>query len=412
MPRSVDAAIRMNHNIKILNQVVSDPFEELPKIHAEKVFSDSVVDYLNQLSKTLFKDVRTRAYPDVGTFAFYCRSGNIRALKKNSDYVSAFRLGRGLIFHVAPTNVPVNFAYSLLAGLLSGNNNIVRLPSRNFDQVQIIVDAIDLLATQEIFKSVSNGIVLIQYDNTDDSITEYLSSICNVRVIWGGDETIKNIRKHALRPRAFDLTFSDRYSICVINADIFVSEKNPRAIASGFYNDTYLFDQNACTSPHLVVWLGCVENVRKAQNIFWGELHKLVKEQYSIQAVQAVDKMTAAYDQAVGMSDIRLISTEDNLLWRVKLSSLEKDIEEFRCSSGYFSEFHASSLDDLVPVINSKYQTMAYYGFARADLEDFISMERPTGIDRIVPIGKTTEFSLVWDGYDLINTLSRIIEIT
>ena len=90
MPRSVGAAIRMSHNIKILNQVVSDPFEKLPKIHAEKVFSDSVVDYLNQLSNTLFKDVRTKAYPDVGTFAFYCRSGNIRALKKKSDYANAF----------------------------------------------------------------------------------------------------------------------------------------------------------------------------------------------------------------------------------------------------------------------------------------------------------------------------------
>ena len=97
MPRSVDAVIHMSHNIKILNQVVSNPFEKLPKIHAAKVFSDSIVDYLNQLSKTLFKDVRTKAYPDVGTFAFYCRSGNIKALKKKSDYVNAFRLGRGLI---------------------------------------------------------------------------------------------------------------------------------------------------------------------------------------------------------------------------------------------------------------------------------------------------------------------------
>ena len=35
----------------------------------------------------------------------------------------------------------------------------------------------------------------------------------------------------------------------------------------------------------------------------------------------------------------------------------------------------------------------------------------PKGIDRIVPIGRTMEFSSVWDGYELINTLSRRIEI-
>ena len=23
-----------------------------------------------------------------------------------------------------------------------------------------------------------------------------------------------------------------------------------------FYNDTYLVDQNACSSPHLIVWIG------------------------------------------------------------------------------------------------------------------------------------------------------------
>jgi len=33
------------------------------------------------------------------------------------------------------------------------------------------------------------------------------------------------------------------------------------------------------------------------------------------------------------------------------------------------------------------------------------------GIDRIVPIGATMDFSLIWDGRNLINTLSREVEI-
>ena len=27
-------------------------------------------------------------------------------------------------------------------------------------------------------------------------------------------------------------------------------------ITKKFYNDTYLVDQNACSSPHLILWLG------------------------------------------------------------------------------------------------------------------------------------------------------------
>lgn len=40
--------------------------------------------------------------------------------------------GRGVAFHIAPSNVAVNFAFSLAAGLLTGNANIVRLSSKPF----------------------------------------------------------------------------------------------------------------------------------------------------------------------------------------------------------------------------------------------------------------------------------------
>ena len=30
------------------------------------------------------------------------------------------------------------------------------------------------------------------------------------------------------------------------------------------------------------------------------------------------------------------------------------------------------------------------------------------GIDRVVPFGKTTDFDLIWDGYDLIYTLQNV----
>ena len=35
---------------------------------------------------------------------------------------------------------------------------------------------------------------------------------------------------------------------------------------------------------------------------------------------------------------------------------------------------------------------------------------RPRGVDRIVPIGRTMDFSLMWDGYDLIRSMSRRID--
>ena len=90
---------------------------------------------------------------------------------------------------------------------------------------------------------------------------------------------------------------------------------------------------------------------------------------------------------------------------------LSNNIDKFSCNAGYFSEYHASSLLELSNIITRKYQTLAYYGFSKKELNDFIADTKPFGIDRIVPIGKTMDFSLVWDGYELINTFSRRVEI-
>jgi hypothetical protein len=412
MQRLEAAAIHMYKNLKDIEFIF--PKEIDIEAFAEKSsfepYSEEVVNYLDVLSKELNKDPNIRVYPDVATFSFFCRRANILSIKKKYLSNNFLRLGRGLLFHIAPSNVPVNFAYSLVSGLLAGNLNIVRVPSKNFEQIEIISKAIDRVSKKIEHEFISSRIVLVRYDRLN-SATSYFSSLCDVRIIWGGDETISQIRENKIPPRSFDITFADRYSLCAINADEYVNEKYPNKIAQGFYNDTYLFDQNACTAPHLLIWLGTKDNVNKAKRIFWDSLYDFVKLNYEVQPVIAVDKLTSFYNQSVHMNEITKSVTPDNLIWRVELKHLLKNIDEFRCNSGYFSEFHATSLSEINKIIDKKYQTLAYYGISKDELNEFMKYEKPQGIDRIVPIGRTSDFSLNWDGIDLIKTLSRVIEI-
>jgi hypothetical protein len=124
----------------------------------------------------------------------------------------------------------------------------------------------------------------------------------------------------------------------------------------------------------------------------------------------AVDKLTAMYRQAAAM-EIREERTKDNFIKRVMLSSLNDKIDEYRCACGYFSEYISEDINEVVPIVNNKYQTMSYYGYEEDRLKSFVQENKMKGIDRIVPIGHTTDFSLIWDGYDLIRTLSRKIQI-
>lgn len=376
----------------------------LKEVKPDAIFSHEVIAYLNSLSSILMKDRSARLYPDVATFAFFCRKGNIAALAESYSALSNL-LGRGVVFHVTPSNVPVNFAYSLVAGLLAGNANIVRVPSKKFEQVDIIVNAIKQLSLQDEFNQVSERIALIRYER-NGSETDIFSGIADVRVIWGGDETINQIRKSAIPPRSFDITFADRYSCAVIDAESIVKEANLDFLAEGFYNDTFLFDQNACSSPHLVIWLGTTDAINKAQKRFWKAFHEYVDKRYKLEPILAVNKLTAFYRQAIE-TDISINNDSDNTIWRVKLNSLPSNIDLYRCAGGYFSEFSTTNLDEIAPIISSKYQTLAYFGVDKSMLERFVLKNRVRGIDRVVPIGKTTDFALVWDGYDLIQKLSR-----
>ena len=390
----------------LFNQYRSD--EEFQQSYPLLPFSDEVILYLNELSSILLRMPEVRHYPDVVTFAFFCRKANLLHLQKEHA-TNSLRLGRGLVFHIAPSNVPVNFAYSLICGLLAGNNNIVRLPGKQFRQVDLIVEALRTLSADERFDMVSRMVHLIKYDRGGIETTTY-SALADVRVIWGGDETIRTIRQSPLPPRSYDIAFADRYSVCVLNAISILEEPSLDKIVEGFYNDTYLFDQNACSAPQLMVWVGTENKIEKAKEYFWTALQQYVDRKYNLEPILAVDKLSAFYRQAI-LSDVVKEENKNNNLWRVRLRKLSADIPQYRCAGGYFSEYSTTDFNDLASIVTTKYQTLAYFGFSKDELQQFVLNNHIKGIDRIVPIGKTTDFSLIWDGYDLITMLSREISI-
>ena len=60
---------------------------------------------------------------------------------------------------------------------------------------------------------------------------------------------------------------------------------------------------------------------------------------------------------------------------------------------------------------NSKFQTLTYFGFDKRILFNLFFEKNQTGIDRIVPIGRSMEMNFIWDGYDLAHELTRKIDI-
>lgn len=394
---------------EVLNRVTyltgsADVASMLPTVPAKVPFDEQIVEFLNDVSKTLMSNRAAKAYSDVITFAFWIRKSSVLRLKERFDRNNgALRLGKGVAFHIAPSNVPVNFAYSLAAGLLNGNANVVRVPTKDFAQVGILADAFNRVL--DAYEEMKPYVLLVRYGR-DKDINDLFSSIADVRVVWGGNNTIAELRKSPLPPRSGEITFADRYSLAVIDSDAYMAVANKAKVAEDFYNDTFFSDQNACTSPRIVIWTG--NRIEEAKEIFWEEEHSLVEKKYTFQPIQGVNKLTKSYLIAAAEPGIKVEPHGDNLIVRVAVPRITDCLMDYRDNSGYFYEYSCKDILEIRELCNDRRcQTIAYIGDGKAVLP--LIMAGVKGIDRVVPMGKTMDFDFIWDGYDLPSLLTRTI---
>jgi len=378
-----------------------------------KPFDELILEFLNELSRELRNDQEAKLFTDVLSFAFFCRRANLNKIKSKYDN-GQVRYGRGLAFHIAPSNVPVNFAFSLVFGLLAGNSNVVRASSKRFKQTEIICRILNKLLEIEKYEMVKKLIAIVSYEH-DFEVTDYYSGICNARIIWGGDASINEIKKSPLPIRAVEILFSDRYSFALIDTQKIakLSDTQMLQLADKFYNDTYLMDQNACSTPHLIVWktsLGLlldieIDDIKKR---FWNAV-SISSQKYDLTDIKASDKYTDLCEKIIGLKEVIHCERYGNQLYVLKLERLPEQLDSLRGKYGEFFEIHLTDLDEFFSKITPKVQTCLIYGMDKEEVLQSIYSNHITGIDRIVPIGYSLDMDVYWDGYDVISSLSRII---
>ena len=376
-------------------------------------YDEKVCDLLDAWAQAIRGDSEAKAYPDVLTFGFFIRKGSIA--KKREAFGDSRRIGRGIAFHVAPSNVPVNCMYTLVFGLLSGCANIVRVPSKEFPQVDILCRTLREVLKKHKFADMNERIQIIRYDRDERlpdgrSFTAFFSSVCDVRVIWGGDETVARIRENPIGPRAKEISFADRYSVGVLDVRAVkeASDEELMTLAKDFYNDTYLMDQNACSCPHLILWLG-----GEPQERFWQAVAREASERYDLADIKVSEKYADLCEKASGADSFfkGVKKYADNLLYVCDIDEVGRETSEVcRGKYGLFFQMTGMQFDVLKPVLDDpKVQTVAVYGVDTSEVADWVVENGITGVDRVVPFGKTLDIDVVWDGYDLVSEMSRIV---
>ena len=374
------------------------------------VGDERVRGFLSVFAGRLMRPALARRHPELASLGFFLRPSELaRALDGlRSEHV---RVPRGLVLHIPPANVDTVFVYSWALSALMGNRNVVRLSPRAGVVAAAIVRTLqESLADADPVVAATQRIVT--YDRSDE-ITAALSAACDLRVVWGGDRAVTEIRRHPLAPHARDLAFPDRSSFAAVRAAAWLAAPpaTKAAVADGFANDSYWFDQAACSSPRTVYWVGPDLECDAARADFTGWLSRAVAQRgWVVDAAMAVEKRVATYGLAAD-GDAVEVGFHGNVLANVTLAGPQAAPRRW-LGAGTFAHTRLGSLAELGRLVERKDQTMTYFGFARAELELLAAALAGRGVDRMVPVGGALSFHRVWDGVDLPAEFTRLVTVT
>ena len=169
-------------------------------------FEETTMEFLSALSERIRELPRMLSGEEMRSLGFWLRRSNLESYKKRYEN-SGFRLGLGQTFHIAPSNVPLLFVYTMAIGLLAGNSCRVRVSARRNTESEKVCELIDELLGLPEFQVLKRRISIVTYGRENRETTEKFSRECDGRVIWGGDMTVEEIRKIPIGPSASEVVF-------------------------------------------------------------------------------------------------------------------------------------------------------------------------------------------------------------
>lgn len=392
---------------------VEDAIDHLENCGIWNFFDKRAVSFINKFSSLLLKYPGINKYPDLVALAYWFRRASINKLGQH--YVNnkdLFRVGRGISLHIAPSNVDTIFVYSFFLSLLAGNSSFIRVSQNGSSQLDIIIQLLqDLYDAGET--ATAGRFVICTYPH-ENKATEIVSKLCELRVIWGGNETVRNITAIPLNPRALEIKFPNRTSFSAINIVTLakMADKELIKLCEKFYADIKLFSQQACSSPLALYFIGC-SGPCEQHDRFW-DFFETAAKNHELSAPEVMDRYVSTSSMIIsGTVDKSKVSfSHDKVLLLNGSLKSEKSFREDHPGNGLLVQFFLPQLVDLARHIKPEDQTLSIYGFSTGEVSKLLASLRNRGLDRVVPIGQALEFDNIWDGIDLLESMSRKIDIS
>lgn len=376
-------------------------------------FARSRIESLARLSQRIMRHSFLRQDGASVAMAYWLRKSNLEKLLKKYEQMctiadSLIYVPVGAVFHITPTNVDTMFVYSWVLSYLCGNRNVVRISPKGSIVIESILDVINECMQEDQDLKESNCFI---YYERDESITEKLSHWCSHRIIWGGDDTIRAIRRITLNTHASERTFASKFSWAIVDAASYLESSitTQMKLAENFLTDVFTFNQMACSSPHVIFWVG--DEITTSQSILlFDRLFSKIVENHPLS--DDVSLTVQRRNHSFTMAASGNVSLELGQKGFTSILIKEWDtIENSICGGGLFFHTKAATIDKAISFAKEAHQTVGHFGFNQATLTSLAFALGCQGVDRLVPIGAALNFNENWDGFSLLHDFMRGVTV-
>ena len=310
---------------------------------------------------------------------------------------------RGIALHWLAGNVPVLGIISVFQTILTKNKSIVKVPQSFKNILPIILK--DLKNNKYFKKNIQKkidiilrSIIVIYVNKSQIQSIEKLSKIADIRIPWGGAESIHNILKLPKKINCKDIVFGPKVSICLVKKELLQNKKNLKKLSKLVCDDIIPFNQMGCNSPHNLI-------IESGSRFKLKEIAEAIDREFNLRNLNSkfindplISFNIVSKKLLYQINDKKMVISSDTKNWNIFINNSDViEIEKPLYKNSLFVS-KISNLKKLYKILPNNIQSIGLFCKPK-DKKKIIKLLADTGADRFPDIGKMSLYQNPWDGY-------------
>lgn len=301
---------------------------------------------------------------------------------------------RGLVAHWIAGNIPTLALFSFVLSALAKNVSLVRVPRESLPVVERLLA---VLAEVPGGPDLLRAAAFFYFPGSSRELHARMSLAADARVVWGGRETLATVLALPRHEHCEDIVFGPKFSLGLVDAAGRRRLVEGPDLARAIVRDVMLFDQSACSSPHILYVEGGLEEARAAARALADELAKQTKRTPKRGIAEGTAAAILRLRTDYALAEDRDLFASRGVDWTVVVDAEGAVLSEGLQSRTLFVRAVAS-LRDVVPVVTPQVQTIGLLVDDEALASSLAEALSRRGISRLVRFGLMNVYDQPWDG--------------